>query len=49
MIDPKASHHPMSVWDEKAHLWTIPKGRLMVMLGTSSAPADLKIAGQIDQ
>jgi beta-glucosidase len=48
-IDPKASHHPMGVWNEKAHLWTIPKGRFTVLLGSSSAPGDLKVAGQIEQ
>jgi len=48
-IDPKASHHPMSVWDEKAHRWVIPKGQFTVLVGASSAPGDLAVAGTIAQ
>jgi len=46
-IDPAASHHPMGVWDEKAHGWVIPKGDFTVWIGASSAPGDLKKAGII--
>jgi beta-glucosidase len=28
-IDPKASHHPMSVWNEKAHAWIMPRGNIL--------------------
>jgi beta-glucosidase len=48
-IDPKASNHPMSVWDEKAGKWTIPEGKMTVWLGSSSSPADLVSAGVIRQ
>jgi beta-glucosidase len=48
-IDPAASHHPMSVWDEKAGGWTIPWGQFTVWLGRSSAPADLARAGVINR
>lgn len=46
-IDPKASNHPMSVWDEKAGKWTIPQGTMTVWLGRSSSPADLVKAGEL--
>lgn len=46
-IDPKASHHPLGVWDEQAHGWVIPKGDFTVWVGTSSAPGDLVKAGII--
>jgi beta-glucosidase len=46
-IDPAASSHPLSVWDEKAHKWVIPAGRFTVWAGRSSAPADLVRAGVI--
>lgn len=46
-IDPAASHHPMSVWDQKAGGWVIPWGDFTVWMGRSSAPADLVRAGTI--
>lgn len=48
-LDPKASNHPLSVWDEKAHQWVMPAGRYTVWAGRSSAPADLAQAGFIDR
>lgn len=48
-LDPKASNHPLSVWDEKAHQWVMPSGRYTVWAGRSSAPADLARAGYIDR
>jgi beta-glucosidase len=48
-IDPKASHHPMSVWNEKAHAWIMPKGQYTVWVGSSSSLRDLKIAGTIQR
>ena len=46
-VDPASSNHPMSVWDEKAHAWTIPSGSFTVWIGRSSAPVDLAKAGVI--
>jgi beta-glucosidase len=48
-IDPKASNHPLSVWDDKAHQWVMPVGRYTIWAGRSSAPADLARAGFIDR
>ncbi len=47
VIDPAASNHPLSVWDDKARQWAVPSGRFTVLLGRSSAPADLVKAGTI--
>jgi beta-glucosidase len=47
VIDPSASNHPMSVWDERAGKWVIPQGRFTVWLGRSSSPRDLVQAGVI--
>jgi beta-glucosidase len=46
-IDPAASNHPMSVWDERAGKWIIPQGSFTVWMGRSSAPSDLVRAGVI--
>jgi beta-glucosidase len=46
-IDPAASNHPMSVWDESQGKWIIPHGRFKVWLGRSSSPRDLVQAGEI--
>ncbi|MEW6574825.1 beta-glucosidase [Sphingorhabdus sp.] len=48
-LDPNASNHPLSVWDEKAHQWIMPAGRYTIWAGRSSAPADLAQAGFIDR
>ncbi|MEY4237420.1 MAG: hypothetical protein RL339_21 [Pseudomonadota bacterium] len=48
-LDPKASNHPLSVWDDKAHHWVMPAGRYTIWAGRSSAPADLAQAGFIDR
>jgi beta-glucosidase len=47
VIDPAASNHPMSVWDERAGKWTEPKGNFKVWIGRSSSPGDLARAGAI--
>ena len=47
LIDPSASNHPLSVWDEGAGKWTIPQGRFTVWMGRSSSPHDLVQAGVI--
>ena len=39
----------MSVWDEASHKWVVPQGTFKVWVGTSSAPADLKLAGTINR
>jgi beta-glucosidase len=49
VIDPAASNHPMSVWDERVGKWTIPKGSFTVWLGRSSSPRDLVRAGVIER
>jgi beta-glucosidase len=46
-IDPAASNHPMSVWDESQGKWVIPQGRFTVWAGRSSSPRDLARAGTI--
>jgi beta-glucosidase len=46
-IDPAASNHPLSVWDESQSKWVIPQGRFKVWLGRSSSPRDLVQAGEI--
>jgi beta-glucosidase len=48
-IDPTASNHPMSVWDERQIKWVVPQGRFTVWLGRSSAPRDLVQAAEIKQ
>ncbi len=48
-IDPAASNHPLSVWNEQAKRWDMPAGRYTLWAGRSSAPADLVQAGVIDQ
>lgn len=35
-IDPGATHHPLSVWDDNAHDFVIPSGTFTVYVGTSS-------------
>jgi beta-glucosidase len=47
VIDPAASNHPLSVWDERAGKWTIPQGSFTVWMGLSSLPHDLTQAGVI--
>ena len=45
-LDPDASNHPFGVWSEAAKAWVSPAGQYTVWLGTSSAPADLAVAGK---
>jgi beta-glucosidase len=47
VIDPAASNHPMSVWDEPAGKWAEPQGNFTVWIGRSSSPGDLARAGTI--
>jgi len=46
VIDPQATNHPLSVWNEAEHRWVMPQGRYKVWIGTSSSPADLALAGE---
>ena len=48
-IDPKASDHPLSVWDEGQRKWVVPQGTYTVWLGRSSSPRDLVRAGNFTQ
>jgi beta-glucosidase len=36
-IDPRASNHPLSVWDETTKRWIVRDGSYVVSVGTSSA------------
>jgi beta-glucosidase len=40
-IDPRASHRPLSVWDDGAHDFAIPPGRFRVHVGSSSEDTPL--------
>jgi beta-glucosidase len=44
-IDPAASNHPVSVWNERERKWTVPAGQFKVWIGASSGPRDLALAG----
>lgn len=44
-ISPNASHHPLSVWSTTYNAWITPAGSYEVLVGTSSAPSDLMLAG----
>jgi beta-glucosidase len=48
-IDPKASNHPLSVWDEGQSKWVVPQGTYTVWLGRSSSPRDMVRAGNFTQ
>jgi beta-glucosidase len=48
-IDPAASNHPMSVWNESQGKWIVPQGRFTVWLGRSSSLSDLVKAGTIQR
>lgn len=48
-VDPAASNHPLSVWNEMTKRWEMPAGRYILWTGSSSAPADLVQAGSIDR
>lgn len=45
-LDPAASNHPFDVWNEGQKAWVSPVGEYTVWLGTSSAEADLAVAGK---
>jgi beta-glucosidase len=49
VIDPAASNHPLSVWDEAQRKWVTPEGSYTVWLGSSSSPRDLVRAGTISR
>lgn len=40
-IDPSASNHPMSVWNQTTKQWEIPSGTFSVWIGNSSSPKNL--------
>ena len=44
-IDPDATNHPMSVWNQTAKKWEIPSGTFTVYVGKSSSPKDLVQVG----
>jgi beta-glucosidase len=46
-IDPAASNHPMSLWNESQRKWVIPQGSFTIWLGRSSSTRDLAQAGTI--
>jgi beta-glucosidase len=48
-IDPAASNHPLSVWNEAERKWVVPSGSFKVLVGRSSAPRDLTLAGTINR
>ncbi len=48
-IDPAASNHPLSVWNEHEGKWVIPSGKFTLWLGRSSSPRDLVKAGTIQR
>jgi beta-glucosidase len=45
VIDPAASNHPLSVWNDREKKWVVPSGEFTLWVGTSSSPADLVSAG----
>lgn len=44
-IDPNASNHPLSVWNQDIKKWEIPSGTFKVWVGKSSSPKDLQLVG----
>lgn len=40
-VDPSASNHPLSVWNQASGSWKIPSGQYAVHVGKSSSPKDL--------
>lgn len=46
-IDPSAANHPLGIWSVKQNKWVEPSGEFKVLVGRSSAPKDLKLAGTI--
>ncbi|KQP13677.1 beta-glucosidase [Pseudorhodoferax sp. Leaf267] len=44
-LDPNASNHPLSVWNQATRAWVVPAGQYTVYIGKSSAPKDLVQAG----
>ncbi|WP_298399871.1 glycoside hydrolase family 3 N-terminal domain-containing protein [Sphingobium sp.] len=49
VLDPAASHHPLSVWSKKAGKWVLPSGRYTIWVGTSASSHDLVRAGTFDR
>ena len=49
VIDPAASNHPLSVWDEAKRQWVTPKGNYTIWFGRSSSLNDLVRAGTISR
>jgi beta-glucosidase len=40
-VDPAATHHPLSVWDDGAHDFVVLPGEYTIFVGTSSADTPL--------
>jgi beta-glucosidase len=49
VIDPAASNHPLSVWNQAEGKWVMPAGSFKIWLSRSSAPRDLVMAGTIER
>jgi beta-glucosidase len=49
VIDPAASNHPLSVWNEAERSWVVPSGQSKVWVGRSSSVRDLSLAGTISR
>jgi beta-glucosidase len=44
-VNPAASNHPLSVWNNTTRAWVTPAGQYTVQVGKSSSPKDLAQAG----
>jgi beta-glucosidase len=42
VVDPRAPHHPLGVWDTAAQRWTVVDGTYTIRVGTSSAATPLR-------
>lgn len=40
VIDPAASNHPLSIWDEESDTWITPSGEITVQVGSTGALTD---------
>ena len=48
-VDPAASNHPLSVWNDQKNTWVVPNGEFTLWVGRSSSPADLVPAGRFSR
>jgi len=46
-IDPRATNHPLGVWDESAGRWVVRDGSYVVSVGTSSAGTFLSVTVRV--